>query len=583
MGIGRLQQVVLGAIAGLLSWVATDQLPDYGDGRLTLTATVLVLGFFGPVLAMAGELRQRRALTSAFVVALPLAVLMFVDSLGFPTANAFLQSGHALFAAFLIGTLPIPFLIAIGQKGRDGWNDYPALFMNSWNVVVRFATALLFVGVVWLVLLLSSELLQLVGIDALQKVLSEDVVIWTLSGAVLGLGLSVVTDLSDLISPYLLLRLLRLLLPVVLIVVAIFVAAMPFRGLDRLFGHLSATGILVSVAAAAVALISITVDQDDIEAAHDKVLPVSARLLALFLPILAGLSIWALVLRVDQYGWTPTRVAAAASVFVASGYAVFYVLAVFAGRRWTAFVRRANVTMALVLIALSALWLTPLISPERIATRSQMARFDLGLIPINQLPLWELGHDWGNPGQRALADLRARAELLGNADLAARLVLLDSADSQWDMQSANETSASREVIAQALAAFLVAPKGRQLPEGIFDKVDRLILRQWLLACDRTTRAGNPGCLVVLADLLPDPAGDEAIVLLNRGQSSDFLGAPVLLHKDDGWRQTSYTRELGGAEVADDDMIDLIVRNGFNLVPSGINAIEVEGRRVTVAP
>lgn len=583
MGMGRLQHVILGTIAGFLSWVMTDLVPDHGDGRLTLTATVLVLGFFGPALAMAGELRLRGALMAAAIIALPLTILMVVDSLGFSTVAAFLESGHSVFAALLIGTLPIPFLIAIGQKGRQAWSDYPALFMNSWNVVVRYATALLFVGVVWLVLLLSSELLQLVGIDTLAEVLREEAVIWTLSGAVLGLGLSVVTDLSDLISPYLLLRLLRLLLPVVLVVVAVFVAALPLRGLDRLFGHLSATGILISVAAAAVALISITVDQDDVEAAHDRLLPLSARLLALFLPVLAGLSAWALVLRVEQYGWTPARVSALASVAVVSGYAVSYTVAVFTGRNWTGFIRGANLTMALALIALAVLWLTPLISPERIAVRSQMARFDAGIVHPDQLPLWEMAHEWGHEGESAVADLRERAKGAGQEDLAARLVLLDNADSRWQMQSENGTAANSELIAQAQATFLVAPQGRELPDGIFDRVDRLILRQWMLACDRPTRAGNAGCLVLLADLLPDPVGEEAVVVLNRAQSQVFLGSPVLLHMADGWQQSSYTQALDRETILEGDLIDLIVKDGFNLVPSGINAVQVDGHRFTVAP
>lgn len=583
MGIGRLSYVILGTIAGLSCWVMTDRLPDLWEGRLALVATVLVVGFFGPALAMAAELRLRPTLLFAAVIALPLGVLVFTDSLGFPTARAFLETGHVLFAAVLLGALPVPFLIGIGQQGRAGWNDYPALFMSSWNIVVRYAAALMFVAVVWLVLVLSSELLQLVGIDALKHLLREEAVIWMLSGAVLGLGLAVVTDLPDLISPYLLLRLLRLLLPVVLIVVAVFVAALPFRGLDRLFGHLSATGILVGVAAAAVALISITVDQDDIEGAHDRLLPPAARLLALFLPVLAGLAVWALVLRVGQYGWTPVRVSAAASVFVTCGYALLYTLAVLAGRGWMGLVRRANLAMALVLIALSALWLTPLISPERIAVRSQMARFEAGQLPVGDLPLWELAHDWGTAGAHAVAGLRQRAQGAGQEDLAARLVQLDTAEGSWEMRPAQAAAPDRDAIAAARKAFLVAPQGAALPDGLFDNVGARILQGWLQACEKPTPAAHAGCLVVLADMLPDAAGEEAVILLNHRQLRALSGAPVLLNGPAGWQQSAFTRALSGAEISAGDLIDSILREGFSVLPSGINALDVGGHSFVASP
>ncbi|MCB1400748.1 MAG: hypothetical protein KDJ82_13320, partial [Rhodobacteraceae bacterium] len=72
MGIGRLSYVILGTIAGLSCWVMTDRLPDLWEGRLALVATVLVVGFFGPALAMAAELRLRPTLLFAAVIALPL-------------------------------------------------------------------------------------------------------------------------------------------------------------------------------------------------------------------------------------------------------------------------------------------------------------------------------------------------------------------------------------------------------------------------------------------------------------------------------------------------------------------------------
>ena len=64
------------------------------------------------------------------------------------------------------------------------------------------------------------------------------------------LALAVVTELSDYVSPFLILRLLRLMLPPVLLVLAVFLLALPLRGLSGLFGGLSAAATLLAMVAA---------------------------------------------------------------------------------------------------------------------------------------------------------------------------------------------------------------------------------------------------------------------------------------------------------------------------------------------
>ncbi len=108
----------------------------------------------------------------------------------------------------------MPFLIAaLGPVGN--WRDYPELFNQSWNIVVRYVAAWLFMGLFWAVLLLSNELFGIIGLEILDDLLDIAPVPYVLSGLVLGLALAVVNELSEYVSPYLILRLLRLLLPLV--------------------------------------------------------------------------------------------------------------------------------------------------------------------------------------------------------------------------------------------------------------------------------------------------------------------------------------------------------------------------------
>jgi hypothetical protein len=42
------------------------------------------------------------------------------------------------------------------------------------------------------------------------------------------------------------------------------------------------------------------------------------------------------------------------------------------------------------------------------------------------------------------------------------------------------------------------------------------LQDWAQVCDRTLESGAPGCLMVVADLLPGRPGEEAMLFLQRG-------------------------------------------------------------------
>lgn len=563
----RVQYILIGLLGGLAFWALSEAPEAWRGARFFVAAVVLAVSFFSGALAMLGELKLRRAVGFAAAIGAVAGVLVLAKSLNFTSATQMLDAGHVLVALVAVTFLPVPFAIAYGLGGRAGWADYRVLFIESWNIVVRYAAAWLFVGLVWGVLWLLAMLLRIVGVEVMADLLSEPLVVWLVVGGALGLGLSVVTEMSDMVSPYLLLRLLRLLAPLVLGVVVIFILALPLRGLTHLFGHLSAAAILMATALAGVALISIAVDQDDVEAVHGPVLAWSGRGLALVLPVLAGLAIWAIALRVGRYGWTPDRVLAATGAAVVAAYALSYAGAVLSGRRWMARIRRANVGVALAMIALGLLWLTPLLSPEGIAARSQMARFAAGQSGAEELPLWEMAHDWGVAGARAVERLRAQAGAPGQEALAARLAQLDGASARWEMdhtavaQAPERAEALRPVIA-------VRPEGEVLPEALLVAIAEEADESWAAECARPTPGGNPGCVLVVEDFLPMLPGREAVLLrAGRGQAA-------LAFAESGERWLSRSVIFAGSGPRGDGaaLIDAVLAAGGTPVPAGIAAL-----------
>lgn len=510
----RLRLAGFGALAGLCGWLLTDVLADdLGGTRLHLFLTVLAGVFFADALAMAGQIRARAALGGAALVALPVAGLALWASLRFASVEEMLRNPQPILAMLLLAALPVPFLIARGIGA--GLRDYPALFLAAWNIVVRYAAAWLFTGVVWAVVYLSDTLLSLVGIEVIDWLIDElDLVPWALTGAALGLGLAVVSELADLVSPYLVLRLLRLLLPPLLAVMVVFVAALPLRGLTDLFGSYSAAMTLMAISLGGISLISIVVDQSPAEEAQSPTMRHAARAMALLLPVLAGLAVWAVLLRIRQHGLTPERVAGAVAGAVVLGYALLYALAALARRAtWMTRIRQANIAMALVVMVLAALWLTPVLNAEALSARDQLARFEEGRITVAELPLDEMRWDWGRPGAEALAELGA---VTGHAEQAALQARLASVLAATDRYATGITPAGGSKIAELRAILTVLPAGREAPDWMLSSLQDWEADSWLESCARTDESGRPGCVLVIADLLPAEPGEEAVLFLNAG-------------------------------------------------------------------
>ncbi len=492
-----------GAVVAALIW-AVIEAGDQGllQDRLALFLGALTMTLGAATLAMAGPIGLIQSLVRAMGLGVMVATLLVLASLRFEPADEVFFTPMASFAAFLVASLPLPFLIG---QARGDWRDYGALFFESWSIVLRYAAALAFVGIVWALVLASSEVLLIVGITVIDDLLAVDVLPFAITGAALGLGMAVIHELGDLVSPHLVLRLFRLLLPAVLVVMLVFLAALPFRGLSGLVSGLSPALLLLVMVAGGVMLVSVTVDKADDHAAESRILIRSAQGMALILPVFAALAAWALGLRIAQHGLTPERLFVLVIAGLGLGYGMIFAAAVLRGSGWRARIRRGNVAMALVVIFASALWLTPLLNAERLSAQNQLARYDAGVTPVADLDLAALGR-WGRSGAEVLAALAERAKDPDQAALAARL--------------AGDSDPGGLASAAALQALIsVMPVQPATATGTRDTLLAAAyiyqLQDWQPICARASESGGPACLMVVADLLPLFPGEEGMLILQR--------------------------------------------------------------------
>ena len=575
----RVILALIGAIAGFALWFLTEELSDLesgGFGLLFLTA--LTVGYFGPLLAMVGPLSLPMAAIRAAIIGGPAALLFSWASFRFETVERYLETAHPILAFVILVTIPVPFLLSEGRSsdGTRGWRDYPALFQGAWSTLVRYAASWLFVGLFWLVLMLSDAMLQLVGIEVIEFITRIDPVPFALSGLVFGLAIAVVNELSDYVSPNLVLRLLRLLLPLVLVIVSVFIVALPFQGLSNLFGSFSAAATLIAMTLGSATLVTVALDMTDADAVRAPVMRLSAQLLAVLMPAMASLAAYAIWLRVADYGWTPDRIAAALLAFVVLGYAGFYALAVLRRGAWMGRIRHANILQSLVVLALAALWLTPVLNPERISVNSQVARFASGQAEVSDLDLWAFLNDWGRAGKDGIERLREVAPEGTATLLSTRIKRAQDSGSKWQFARDDRKDNS---LPKAVELVPVAGGKRALSEADLKNVSSYRLTRIVKGCERKTPKGHAGCILLRADLLPGSEGEEGILFFMTGARN--LDHEVILGTRGAARVSSV--DLTGWAQLSIDLIDQLAEGDFQIAPPRIGAIRVKDIDIFIHP
>jgi len=580
----RLTLALIGALAGFFYWILFEYIEDMvADQRVVMLLASFAGILAGGLLVMVGRLGLRPAFRYASVFALVSAILLFWASFRFGTVGGFFNTMHPALAFSVLVWLPLPF--AMAQETADsGWRDYEGLFDHAWSIFVRTITAWSFTGLVWLVVFLSDQLLSLVGFTYIGTLIEKLWIALPLTGAVLGLAMAVLNELKTVVSTLrkLALQLLRLLLPLVAVVVALFIILVPFQGLDRVFGALSAAATMLAMAAGAITLISSAIDARDSDAAQSRVMVLSAKALSVLLPVISAIAVYAIWLRIAQYGWTPPRISAAVIAVSVLAYSLAYAFAVLTGGAWRTRIRSANLWMALSLTALSALWFTPVLNVERISANSHVSRFESGLIKVSNLDLWRLGQDWGKAGQAALERVRAIKNHPEQAALADKLARYDRGESRWQYDNADGNQDGLRQLADLKALIPVQPKGSVIPEGALEELPRVTVGKILNSCKDDLPDGRPGCVMVTGTFGSGETRPAAVLFWRRdlGPGSEIV---VLEQRQTGalfnYHRSAFS--LGGdlEKRRAEELIALVLDGGFKFAPAKLNALEIDGVQI----
>jgi uncharacterized protein DUF4153 len=404
--------------------------------------------------------------------------------------------GWQLASALLALVIAAPLFQASRDAGR--WSlDYRVVHAHAWTNIVLWFVAWGFVLIVFLLVMLLSELFQLIGIHLLRDLIRKDWFGWLMVGGALGAAIGILRDRDRILGTLqrVATAILSVLAPILAAGLVLFVLALPFTGLEPLWEQTRATTpILLCCIIGAVVLVNAAIGSGAEEESHSRIVRWAAAALAAVALPLAIVAAVSTGKRIAQHGFTPDRLWAAVFVAITVAGAAAYLFAVVRGRAgWPALLRTLNLRLAIGICLVALFLALPIISFGAISTGDQLARLRSGKVAPDRFDWAALRFDFGPSGRRAVERL-ARSANPAIRDQA-RAVLV--AQSRW---------AAR----QDIENYLEAPRQiRVHPAPVSLPAD---LRQALLG-----RPGKPGVCFGRGEchLFWKPGETRAVVVMDR--------------------------------------------------------------------
>jgi hypothetical protein len=577
LSIGVAQGIVLHGlylVADHGAWPATHGM---------VFAPMLLVVWFVPVVLLLGlgNMRLRTLVVWGIAATLLLAGLAMhdIDRGGAGLGSRWFGSGGAddgpqlfpspiLVPFVAIGLFIAQTLIVAGDADRKLIAFYPRHFEAAWKHGVQLGLAAAFVGVFWALLSLGAGLFKLINIEFFVNLIQHR---WfALPATTLALACAIhVTDIRAGIvrgMRTLILVLASWLLPLLALIVAGFLASLPFTGLAPLWSTRFATALLLTAAAALVALINAAYQDGDAEHAPPRLIRYAGSLAALTLTPLVAIAGYALALRVEQHGWTTDRIIAAACVLVGACYALGYGWAVLRRGAWLKPIEACNVSATVVVLAVLLALFTPLADPARISVASQVARLQSGKVAADKFDFTYLRFGGARYGMAALERLKNSADGADAELIRKRAGQALARKYAWDRPGVDVTAAQRA------ANIAVYPGTRSLPDSFLQQHwNQSQAMGWLLPLCLIDTASK--CEAYLLDL--DGDGTDEVVLIDVPRPS--VARAFKQMADGAWRDAGGVSSLIRCEKVRSAMRD----GKLALVPTEWRDIETGGVRLRI--
>jgi len=386
-------------------------------------------------------------------------------------------------AATLALYILLPYL-QIYQRSNTMTFPYQELYHHSWNNFFLAGLGWFYAGIYWALVWMCAGLIKALGIDAVQQVVSEPSFIAITTGAMGGVGVALAKEHAHIITTLrsIAATLFRSLTPLLVVIVLSFLAILPFTGLAPLWATKWASSILLALLLLILLFVNAVFQDGESSRPYGAFLRHGVEVMLVAMPILVGLTIYSMNLRIAQYGFTPERYYAIVFAIVLGGYGLGYAWsAVRTSSLWLEGIRRFNVTLSFVVLGLAFVTHSPLMDPLKRSAEDQEHRFLSGKVDVDHFDFGTMRFELGHYGQAVLDRLAGLAAHPAHQQIEAQLVKLKQTKHKWEWTNPVRIVSPEEM----LTKLTVSPPDHALPLDLFPGIQEGSNRYLLNGCTTT--------------------------------------------------------------------------------------------------
>lgn len=455
----------LGVVAGLAIHFLIGERFDPAGMSLPRLSFALFLASATTLIGFTLE-RVRWPWAIAFSAASGAAIALILYFNGSPSDWSDVENWRFL-SIFLSVAIAAPLFQAARDEGALQF-PYGETHDHAFTNVVIWIGAWIFVGIVFLLALLLSELFALIKITLLKDLLDEKWFWRPLLGGAFGTAIGVLREQDRIVRliQRVIVAVLAVLAPILAVGLVLFLLSLPFTGLSALWDATrSTTPILLSCIIGGLILANGVIGNGEETRMRPKALSYAATALGAAVLPLAAIALVSTLLRIKQYGYTPDRLWAITFIVIAIAYGAVYLGTILWKRRaWMDAIRPSNLKLAIGLCAMALVLALPVINFNALSVQDQVARLRSGKVTPKKFDWEALRYDFGEPGRNALEKLaKARAVKIRN-----EAILALKAESRWELHDRGTRRANAE---RAATTIRVKPHQIALPAGLLETFD----------------------------------------------------------------------------------------------------------------
>lgn len=453
-------------------------------------------------------------------------------------------------ASVAVWFVALPFVQA-GLRNGSLVFPYASLFDDAWRNTLLAANCLAFAGVFWALLGLWAGLFLVLHMAFFKDLFTSRFFIYLATAMAISFAVSLEEKEASALGTlrrYLLVFQTRL-LPLAALIVILFLAALPAAGLESVWGTGHATPLMLCLQLVVIALTNAAWQDGAQPAPFSLPMQWLTRIALVLLPILSGLCVWSLSLRVGQYGWSIDRVWAAILVGLTSLYALGYAGSALQ-RGWLPLLGTVNTWMALLLIGTLLATHTPLLDSYRISSSSQVSRLLSGASDVDRFDFNYLRFGLGRAGDEAL---RSLSELAGHPKAEAIRAKAKEALARTNRFAPKvQPIPDKKALASRLKPY---PVEARIPADFVDYLHERLASSRNVYPLNSLKSGQV-VQVLAIDLGADPAPELVLMA---------APYPMFTHAEGKWRQIGQMNFPGYAPRP--DVMDGLLESGqFSAVP-----------------